>query len=76
MTRTSEKESSMKLFMRILIGLGTMIGGFLGLVALSKNETVSERLKDHYDESMKAAQEASAAKRQELESEIERMKAK
>jgi hypothetical protein len=72
----TEKESSMKLLMRILIGFGTMIAGFLGLVALSKNETISERLKEHYDESMQAAHEAAAAKRQELEADLKRMKAK
>lgn len=65
----------MKLFTRILIGLGTIVAGFLGLVALSKNETVQERLKQHYDEAMKTGQDAATAKRQALEADLEAMKA-
>ena len=65
----------MKLFTRILIGLGTMVAGFLGLIALSKNETVQERLKQHYEEALEAGQEAAAAKRQALEADLEQMKA-
>jgi hypothetical protein len=75
MARTGKKGNSMNLIMKVLVGIGTMIAGFLGLVALSKNETVQERLKQHYEESMDAARDAAAAKRQELETDLEKMKA-
>jgi hypothetical protein len=75
MARTGKKENSMNLIMKVLVGIGTMIAGFLGLVALSKNETVQERLKQHYEESMDAARDAATAKRQELEADLEKMKA-
>ena len=65
----------MKPLMRIVIGIGTMIAGFLGFVVLAKNETVQERLKQHYEESMEAARDAAAAKRQELETDLARMEA-
>jgi hypothetical protein len=70
-----KKENSMNPIMKALVGIGTMIAGFLGLVALSKNETVQERLKQHYEESMDVARDAAAAKRQELEADLEKMKA-
>jgi hypothetical protein len=75
MARTGKKGNPMNLIMKVLVGIGTMIAGFLGLVALSKNETVQERLKQHYEESMEAARDAAAAKRQELEADLENMKA-
>lgn len=63
----------MKLFMRILIGIGTMIAGALGFVVLAKNETVQERLKAHYEDALAAGRHAAAAKRQALEADLATM---
>lgn len=50
-----------------------MIAGALGFVVLSKNETVNERLKAHYDDAMEAGRKAAAAKRQALEADLAKM---
>ena len=63
----------MNMITRILIGIGTLITGILGLVMLSKNETVGERLKQHHAASMEAGREAAAEKRHELEVDLARM---
>lgn len=63
----------MNMITRILIGIGTLITGILGLVMLSKNETVGERLRQHHAASMEAGREAAAEKRRELEVDLARM---
>jgi hypothetical protein len=57
----------------ILIGIGTMIAGIMGLVLLSKNETVGEALKQHHQNAMEAGREAAAEKRETLEQDLARM---
>ncbi|MCA9915355.1 MAG: YtxH domain-containing protein [Anaerolineae bacterium] len=67
----------MRKLLSFIIGLGAGIGSGMLLVTFFSpvsGDELRQNLRDHYQNALKAAQEASEAKRRELEAELETMR--
>ena len=62
--------------MSLFVGLSTGIAAavtFISLFSPLSNEELRENMRDHFDKSMDEARKAKAAKRQELQKDLEEM---